>query len=526
LVTGFVNGNVYVSFKPVRKAEAIVVDGERILYVGSSSVAKGIVDLLGGSIVDLSGKTVLPGFIDSHIHVDELGLQLGMLDLRGVRSIKELKERLRDFSRSVDTLWIIGFGWDQELFEERRWPNRWDLDEVVSNRPVILYRICMHVAVLNSRALEIVSVSGMNSQNIVRDDRGVPTGIVKEDALNIVRDKIEESISVDDYKKIVLKALNYIASHGVTTAGFVGCNPKVFKALTELWKERKLPIRVRVYLDFRKSWSLINVVRDLGFRSGFGDSYLKIMGVKLYADGSLGARTAWLSKPYSDDPSTSGYPATDLRDLRAAAKKIHESGLQLAIHGIGDRAIDAILDIYQELPNAAELRHRIEHASVARDDQIEKMARIGVVASVQPNFVISDWWALQRLGEERIKWLYPFKTMIEKGVAIGFGTDSPVEPVNPWQTIYAAVTRGKYENIVHYKYTENQRLSVEEALHLYTWGSAYIMHEENDLGSLEPGKLADFIVVDKDPLEVSEEEIKNIKILEVYVGGKLVWRRQ
>ncbi|MEM0063002.1 MAG: amidohydrolase family protein, partial [Ignisphaera sp.] len=485
-----------------------------------------VAGLLGGDVVDLNGATVLPGFIDSHIHLDELGLQLGMLDLRGVKSIRELKERLKEFSKSVDTLWIIGFGWDQELFEERRWPTRWDLDEVVSNRPVILYRICMHVAVLNSRGLELASVSTIESPNVVRDDRGVPTGIVREDALNTVREKIEDSISVEDYKKILLRALNHLASQGVTTAGFVGCDPKVLKALTELWKEKQLPIRVRVYLDFRKSWSFIDVARDVGLRSGFGDEYLKIVGVKLYADGSLGARTAWLSKPYSDDPSTSGYPATDPRDLRAAARKIHESGLQLAIHGIGDRAIDVILDIYQELPNARMYRHRIEHASVLREDQIDRMARLGVAASVQPNFVISDWWALQRLGEERIKWLYPFKTMIEKGIPVGIGTDSPVEPANPWQTIYAAVTRGKYENVKHYRYTESQSLTVEEALHHYTYGSAYILLEEEDLGTLEPGKLADFIIVDRDPLKTDERELKNIKVLATYIGGKPVWRKQ
>ena len=523
LVVGFVNGVIYMSFKPLRRAEAMAVDGGRVLYVGDRATVEGIVKVLGGEIVDLGGRAVLPGFIDSHIHLDELGMSLGMLNLRGVRGIGELKEKLSDFAKRVKTLWILGFGWDQELFVERRWPTRWDIDEVVDNRPVMLLRVCMHVAVLNTRAMEITGVANITSPDVVRDERGVPIGIVREEALEFVRDKITESLSVEDYKTLILEAARHVASQGVTTVGFVGCNTKALRALIELWSEKRLPIRVRVYLDPGKSWEVLDAMRGVGLRSGFGDEYLRIMGIKLFADGSLGARTAWLSKPYADDQSTSGYPAINSRDLKIVAKKTHELGLQLAIHGIGDMAIDAILETYRELGGVDRARHRVEHASVLREDQVEEMARLGIAAAVQPHFIISDWWAKQRLGEERIRWLYPFKRMIEKGVALGFGTDSPVEPVDPWQTIYAAVTRGKYEDIPYYRETESQRLTLEEALHLYTWGSAYIMYEEGDLGTLEKGKLADFIVVDRDPLTIEERELKEVRVLETYIGGRRIW---
>ncbi|MEM4554026.1 MAG: amidohydrolase [Ignisphaera sp.] len=526
MVVGFVNGNIYLSLKPLKKVKAIVVDGERVLYAGDNGVAESIVKLFGGDIVDLKGRTVIPGFIDSHIHLDGVGIYLSMLDLRGVKSISELKERLKDYSKKVETVWILGFGWDQELFEEKRWPTRWDIDEVVSNRPVMLMRICMHIAVLNTRAMEITGVSNIVSPNVVRDEKGVPTGIVREEALEFARDKISESLSVEDYKRYILEAAKYIASQGVTTVGFVGCNVKALRALIELWSENRLPIRVRVYLDPGKSWEVLDLLKGIGLKKGFGDTYLKIMGVKIFVDGSLGARTAWLSKPYEDDPSTCGSPVINSRDLKSLAKKVHDIGLQLAVHGIGDKAIDTILDVYRELKDVDKYRHRIEHASLLRRDQIEEIARLRVSVAVQPHFIISDWWAKQRLGSERIKWLYPFRSLLEKNIPIGFGTDSPVEPVNPWQSIYAAVTRGKYDNIPHYKDTEDQRLSIEEALYLYTWGSAYIMHEEENLGTLDVGKLADFVVVDRDPLSVDEKELKDIKVLETYIGGKCVWNHQ
>jgi len=522
VVIGFVNGNIYVSFKPIKKVEALAVDGGRILYAGDRVTVENIVKMLGGSIVDLAGKTVLPGFIDSHIHIDELGMYLNMLDLRNVKSIDELKNRLGEYSKRVETLWILGFGWDQELFKEKRWPTRWDLDDVVSDRPVMLLRICMHVAVLNSRAMKITEVESLESSNVVRDERGIAIGVVKENALEYVKKKIRDSLSIEDYKRYLLDATRFIASQGITTAGFIGCSEKALKALIELWSEKRLPIRVRVYLDASSSLDVIDMVREAGLRKSFGDDYLKIMGFRIHADGSLGARTAWLSKPYSDDPSTNGRPGIDIRDLRAVAKKVHDAGLQLAIHGIGDKAIDMILDVYQELRDAVKARHRIEHASVVRPDQIDKIAKLGIALSLHPHFIISDWWAKQRLGDERIKWLYPFKTIAEKNTAIGFGSDSPVEPANPWLAIYAATTRGIYDNIPHALDTKDEKLSIQEALHIHTYGSAYIMHEEQNLGTLEKEKLADFIVVDKDPLSIEEKELKNIKVLKTYISGKQV----
>ncbi|USS41754.1 amidohydrolase [Thermococcus aggregans] len=444
----------------------------------------------------------MPGFIDSHLHLSSLGQSLKMLNLKGTKSIKELKEKLKEYVGKTNTSWILGFGWDQE--ELGRYPTKKDLDEVVNDKPVLLYRTCFHVALLNTKAIEIVGLEE-------GEDADPETGIVKENALEKVREAINEALTVEDYKHFIEEGAKFVLSQGVTSVGFVSVNKKSLRALLELDKEGKLPIRVFVYLDP----SLLEGLKDLSLTRGVGSKKVKVMGIKVLADGSLGARTAWLSEPYEDSPTT-GHPNISKEELREIVREAHQLGLQMAVHAIGDKTTDMILDIYEEF--SAE-RNRIEHASILREDQIKRMKRLGVVASVQPRFVISDWWAVKRVGKRRAKWVYPFKSMLEEGITIGFGTDSPIEPVNPWESVYAAVTRGKFEGIETYDYTKDECLSLEESLHSYTYGSAYIMHAEDELGTLEKGKFGDFIIVDQDPFEVKEEELKDIKVLEVYVSG-------
>jgi len=532
-ILGLVNGKIYISFEPKKVVKALVVANERVLYAGENKKAKEITELLGGKIVDLGGRIILPGFIDSHMHLDELGMYLNMLDLRGVRSIEELKKKVEDYAKKVQTTWVLGHGWDQELFEEKRWPTRWDLDEIVKERPVMLWRVCLHAAVLNTKAMELTGLLEIDSPGVIKNEDGEPTGVVKEEAFELAREKFKETLTLEDYEKFLKDALSFAVSQGVTTVGFVSCDEKSIQGLGKLKEKMNFPLRVRVYLDPGKrelserglygNKEILESLKKLGIKRGFGDEELKINGIKILADGSLGARTAWLSKPYSDDPSTSGYPNIDEGTLRELVEEAHKAGLQLAIHGIGDKTIDMILDVYEDLGDIKNRRHRIEHASILREDQIKRMAKLGVVASVQPHFIITDWWTKSRVGDERVKWIYPFKSMLKNGIVLGLGTDSPVEILNPWETVYAAVTRGKYENVPYYEDTKNECLTLEEALHAYTIGSAYIMFEETNLGTLEEGKLADFIIVDRDPFEVNEKELRAIKVLETYVGGKKVY---
>ncbi|EHR78668.1 amidohydrolase [Thermococcus litoralis DSM 5473] len=449
----------------------------------------------------MGGKTVLPGFIDSHMHLNSLGQSLKMLNLKGTKSIEELKTKLKGYAEKTSTSWILGFGWDQE--ELGRYPTREDLDEVVNDKPVLLYRTCFHAAVLNTKAIEIVGLE--------KDEDADPeTGIIRENALEKVREVINKTLTLDDYKHFIEEGAKFVLSQGVTAVGFVSVNEKSLRALVELDSEGRLPIRVFVYLNP----SLLKELKGLGLTKKVGSNKVKIMGIKVLADGSLGARTAWLSKPYAD-ASTTGHPNISKEELEEIVREAHQLNLQMAVHAIGDKTTDMVLDVYEKFRGE---RNRIEHASILREDQIKRMKELGVVASVQPRFVISDWWAVKRVGKERAKWIYPFKSMLEQ-IVIGFGTDAPIEPVNPWETIYAAVTRGKFENVEAYHYTKDERLSLEGSLHSYTYGSAYIMHAENELGSLEEGKFGDFIVVDRDPFEVEEKGLENIKVLGVYVGG-------
>ncbi|WP_457752067.1 amidohydrolase [Thermococcus sp.] len=519
----FINGNVYVSFRPIIKVEAFLVASGRVVKTGSSGEILEIAERLGAEVIDLGGKTVLPGFIDSHMHLDELGEYLNMLDLRGVGSIEELKERLKEFAEEKDG-WLRGHGWDQELFAEGRWPTRHDLDEVVSDRPVLLSRVCLHAAVLNTKALEITGLIDWDSEDVIRDENGEPTGIVKEDAFSFAVRKFDEVITDEEYLNGLIKASEHALSRGVTTVDFVSVGRRALKALGRLDAEGKLRLRVRAYLNPGENLEVLESLRKLGIRRGFGGRMLKICGTKVLADGSFGARTAWLSRPYRD-AETRGYPTVSKEWLGRVARETHVAGLQMAVHAIGDATIDMVLDVYESLENVEGAGHRIEHASLIRPDQIERAKQLGIGLALQPHFVMTDWWVVERVGEERAKWVYPFRSIVRVGIPFGLSTDSPVEPLDPWETVYAAVTRGKYEGIPLAELTPDEALTLEEALYAYTAGSAGILME-NDLGTLGEGKIADFIVVSVDPFEVDEKELRKIKVLETYVGGERVFRAE
>lgn len=519
-----VNGRIYVSFNPLRVVDGLLALNGKVVYIGSSNFVKEIAGKLNVPLLNLAGRVVLPGFVDSHLHIDSLGLSLVTLDLRGVRSIGELKKKLKEYAMQAKTAWILGHGWDHEVFEEKRWPTRWDIDEVVPDKPVLLTRICLHAGVVNTAAIKETNLLKQPLAGVVRNEKGEVTGVLLEDALKYVREHVKREMKIEEIVELVKTAQYHLLSNGVTTAGVTGCGFKTLRAMFELWRRRELRVRFRVYVyPWDSEASLLELLLKLGVRTGFGDEYFRILGVKMFMDGSLGARTAWLSSPYSDDPSTSGYPVTQVDELARTARLVDEHGLQLAVHAIGDKAVETVLTIFRELRNYRLLRHRVEHASLVREDLLQYISELKPPIVVQPRFIISDWWALRRLGESRVKWLYCFKTLLERDANIAFSTDAPVEPVNPWETIYAAVTRGKYEAVPFYEHTKQESLSVQDALHAYTAGSAYALHGEHELGTLEPGKLADFVVVDKDPLSVNPLELRSIRVLEVYVGGERAW---
>ncbi|MGQ9514158.1 MAG: amidohydrolase [Thermoproteota archaeon] len=517
-----VNGKIYISFNPSRTVEAIAVLNGRVFYVGSRSVALEISNLLGSEVIDLQGKTVMPGFVDSHMHLDGLGSLFETLDLRGCGSIRQLKEKVKDYAReNREAKYIVGCGWDQELFEEKRLPTRWDIDDVIDDRPVILSRICGHAAVLNSKALDEIEIhlKKRDSSHLLKDRDGRPTGIVIEELIGLALRKFTASMTPSDFLRQFQKGMRCCISRGITTLDFVSCSLESFKALQFLDKEGKLLTRVRVHLTTQA----LDALSALGIRGGYGSEMLKIVGVKTFADGSLGARTAWISFPYADSPTEFGVACIREDELTNLMKEAEDLDLQLATHGIGDRAIDLILSVYAKAKSTKRLRHRIEHCSIVRDDQIRRIKELGITVTIQPHFVITDWWVTNRIGNDRAKLAYPFKMLLGEGILVGVSTDCPVEPLNPWETIYAAITRGTKEGIALAQKTPEQKLTIEETLSLYTLGSAYVMNEENQLGTLEPGKYADFIVLEKDPFSLNPESLRDLEISETYVGGRKIY---
>jgi len=510
-IKAFVNGRIYAKFKPLRIVSGMVFAGDMIVYSGDSDRAKKIARELGGETVDLQGRTVLPGFVDAHVHLGALGLLHYAINLQNLKSIEGVKKAVLEYrERYPQARVVIGFGWDQERFAEGRWPNKEDVDSVSKDVPVVLIRACGHAALLNSVALEILGeqLKSLPSDFVARDTRARPTGLVFEEAVEIAREKFVELVG--GRKDMLLRGIEHACSLGVTSIGFMSASLNDFKALQELLYEGVLRARVHVYFKH----SEYDTISKVGFRKGYGHDMLVINGIKLFADGSLGARTAFLSEDYSDAPGWRGKLLLNERELTRLLEDIVGNRLQPAIHAIGDGALDVALKAIK-LAGASHVGCRIEHASIARGDQIQAMSACGVKVVVQPRFVVSDWWAVNRIGLKRVSWLYPFRTMMNSGIELGISTDAPIEPLNPWLTVEAATLQ---EGL----WGARESLDVESVLHLYTVGSARALGRL-DIGVLEEGFKADFIIVDKDPMVLPTNRVREISVLEAYVGGVRVY---
>ncbi|MGC8644715.1 MAG: amidohydrolase [Thermoplasmata archaeon] len=477
----FVNGRIYKHFNPPETCDAITVENGRVIYAGESARAR----LLGHRIIDLHGKTVIPGIIDAHMHLDELGTYLNILDLRGTRSIREMRERLRDFAATHEGP-IMGHGWDQEMFEEKRWPVKEDIDDIVNDRPVLLSRVCLHAALVNSF---FINAAGYRSTS----------GIVKEEEFEAFRTKFNSLVPSELKRKFISDALKELARNGITSVGFVSCSKESFNILKDMDKNGEIAIRVNVYMNAEDLESALKQSNT---------DHLRVKGVKLFVDGSLGARTALLSRDY-DDEATRGEQVFSWDFLRGKIDLAVRNGLQVAMHAIGDGAMDIAISLLRDHP-----RQRIEHCSVVRDDQLVKLK--GFNAVVQPHFLITDFWIKERLGEERARWAYRFRDL-SKVANVAFSTDSPVEPIDPFQTIYAAVTRGFNEGIFLSKF-EDQKFSVTEALRYYTEGAAIALGEKY-CGRIDEGYFADFAILPRDPLSIDPKELLSVKPDSVYVSG-------
>jgi predicted amidohydrolase YtcJ len=500
-------------------AEAVAIKDDRIVQVGTN---KEIQQWIGKNtqVISLKGKTVVPGFIDTHIHVADFGRLLRWIDLSEVGSIKEMQESLnRHVEKASKGKWLLGRGWNPARFAEKRLPTRFDLDAVSPDNPVIFYQQSGQVCVVNSKALELAGVTRLTpvplGGAIDRDaETGEPTGVLRDNATNLVWTVIPEP-SEEELVEATGLACEKIVEAGVTSVHWMVLSPIELSIIRTLLAQNKLPMRVYVIIP-------ANLLDNIaGFRSA-GGSALKVGGAVVSADGYLAARTAALFKPYSDDAAASGKLLCTQEEMNAAAAKILKMGLQLVIHAMGDKAVDAALTTIERVASEEprkDVRYRIEQAAVLNEGLIERMKTQKVIVSVQPRVVASEfsvWSAMEHLGAERAKWLYPLKTLLKEGIRVVGGSDGPMEPLSPLMGIQAAVTREIFPE---------EKVTVDEALRMYMADAAYSSGDENIKGTVETGKLADLTVLSHDPRKVSPSEIEGIMVELTIVGGKIVYSK-
>jgi predicted amidohydrolase YtcJ len=482
--------------------------------------------------VDLKGQTVLPGLIDSHGHLSGLALSFTRANLVGTSSKVEVMSRLSEFAADLpEGEWLLGRGWDQNDWPEQAFPNRQDLDAEFPNRPVWLRRIDGHAAWGNSLALAQADrdLSGdwqPQGGVIHRDESGQPTGVFVDGAISLVESAVP-AVSRDTYSAALDQAVQTLIGLGITGVH----DPGIDRAMVELYldkiREGKFPLRVYAMADgIRETLDWLCESGPVSEPSG----RLVMRSVKLYGDGALGSRGAALLEDYSDDPGNRGLLFASQTQVENDMRRIMACGLQVGIHAIGDAGNHQALDAYQkvivEFPDNPG-RHRIEHAQVLDLHDIPRFARLGIIAAMQPTHATSDmYWAVDRLGDERARGSYAWRSLLDNGASLVFGSDFPVEQVDPMLGIYAAVTRQDLKGWPEGGWFPEQRLSREEAIHAFTLGAAFSGFAENTSGSLEVGKRADFIVLGRDIMTVPAEQIPMIRVEQTWLDGKPVYIRE
>jgi len=512
------DGNVLTMGSSQPSAEAVAVKKDRIVKVGTNEeIRRWIGD--DTKVIDLQGRTVVPGLTDSHIHVGDFGKFLMWIDLKDADSIQEMQRRIRERAQKISKeRWIIGSGWDQARFAEKRYPNRRDLDEASPDNPVILYHQCGRVCVVNSKALELAGVtketrapSGGKIEKAA--ESGEPTGILREKATDLVWKTIPEP-SEEEVMEGASLACKKIVEAGVTSIHWIVTSSTEVQIIQRLRAENKLPLHVYTIIPAN--------LLDQTNSSGSGDNNDRNLGVKVFVDGSLAAHTAALREPYSDDPESKGQLLYSQHEMDALVAKAHKANFRLVMHAMGDQAINITLTAIEKALREAprkDHRYRLEHASVLNSELIQRIKELGMMVSVQPKCVLSEfsvWSAVERLGSERARWLYPLKTLIKEGIRVAGGSDCPMEPLSPLQGIQAAVTR---------QFFPEEQITVDEALRMYTINAAYASFEETVKGSIEEGKLADLTVLSGDPTAVPPSKIGDIKVKMTIIGGKVVYQK-
>lgn len=509
---------------------------ESILFENGKVIAVGISEDLESrepeaEVVDGGGHVMLPGLIDAHAHVVGLGQLLTQVDLTGSTSLDEALERVEEYAASnPDLPWIVGRGWNQELWQENTFPTALDLDQVVEDRPVFLSRIDGHAAWVNSVALTIGDVTRETQDpvggRVIRDEEGDPTGILVDAAETYVARFIPQE-SQEQLEEAIERALQEMLSLGITGVHDAGVSKDVWDMYQQFDRRDELTVHINAMIggvtEQTRPWI------EQGPVMPKASSRLSLTGVKIYSDGALGSRGAAMLEPYNDEPGNKGLLFYNQKEMDDQVLTAVSNGFQANVHAIGDAAnrqvLDALGKAIQAYPESE--RHRVEHAQVVAVEDIPRFTELGLIASMQPTHATSDKnMAQDRIGEERLEGAYAWRTFIDQGTLIAAGSDFPVELVNPFFGIHAAVTRQDRKDEPPNGWRSEEAMSLREALRAFTLDAAFAAKSESLYGSLEPGKKADFILIDRDPFEIPPSELDDIQVIETWVEGKKVYHQE
>jgi len=516
------NGRIYTVDKKFSVIEAFAIKDGKILATGSTREI--LQKFSADSMIDVSGRTIFPGFIDAHAHFFGYAIGLQQIDLTGTTSFEDVLSRLKTFGKNIPGDWLVGRGWDQNSWKVKVFPDKTQLDRMFPDRPVVLIRVDGHVLLANEEALKRSGIIGKKQflSDEIGQENGRMTGILRETATDYMRNSVPLP-TAKTQALLISQAQRNCFSVGLTGVSDAGLDLAKAAFLDSLQQAGLVVLRINVMLNPSKE-NISHFVEKGPYRTDF----LNIRSIKLYADGSLGSRTALLKKPYADGPGQLGISVTPVAQVREVCELALKHGYQVNTHAIGDSAVKIVLGVYGEfLKGKNDLRWRIEHAQVVDPEELPLFGKYSVIPSVQATHATSDmYWAEDRLGKTRIKWAYAYRDLLKQNGWIANGTDFPVEHIEPLYTFYAAVARKDLKGFPEGGFQKENTITREDALRSVTIWAAKASFEDAEKGSIEKGKFADFVILDKDIMTIPEMEIPKTKVVRTFVGGKEVYREK
>lgn len=526
MTTLFYNAEIRILYPQGTSARWLLVTDGKVVDFG-----RGTPPRTGAFKVDLGKRYVLPSLTDAHAHLTSIGRELFEIDLRGTKSPEEAVKRVLSFAGAHSDLKgaLVGNGWDQSDWPGQKFPNRNLLDKVSTTRPIVLYRVDGHAAWVNTASLQGTSLWKMHTNpeggKIVRDEKGNPSGILIDKAMRELSPLFSDP-SEKELELYIRKAVDNALALGITSIHDAGASRIEIETIRRLL--RKKAVRFRFVEMVSAKAELAHFLKK-GPEIGSENGRLTVATVKLFLDGAMGSRGAFFEEPYDDDPTNHGLVMMSPEKLIDLIRRIDSAGFQVAVHAIGSKANSLVLDAYEKVmgDKTARKRPRLEHAQVLTKTDMERIARMGVIASMQPVHCTSDMkWVNARIGKMRARSAYAWRSLLDKKVALAFGSDAPVENLNPWPGLFAAVTRQDAEFLPKEGFFPEERISLPEALAAFTKGPAYAAFAEKSLGSLETGKWADFIVLSTDPMKVSLTDLRRMRVEATYIAGEQVYSRE